>query len=76
MMREIPRLLEMVTDMTSPKVNVGLSLVWKQAIACGENGSCDRFWLEDGSTAISRSALNDPVALYCHYAVVATDKFG
>jgi len=32
----------------------------------GMNRFGDRFGLEDGSTAQSRSASNDPVALYCH----------
>ncbi|MEE9358618.1 MAG: hypothetical protein V3U62_10180 [Sedimenticolaceae bacterium] len=43
----------------------GSSSEW-QAGACGKSRSNNLFGLEDGSTAESRSALNDPVTLYCH----------
>jgi hypothetical protein len=33
-------------------------------------------WKMDQRPNDGRSALNDPVALYCHCAAVATDEFG
>jgi len=52
------------TSTASPRVMV-LACV-DAGLCLLENGSCDPFGLEDGSTAESRCASHDPIALICH----------